>query len=55
MPRQLAEDTGTVEQLAPRVEDLLQKAPEAATVTALPTEVVAAAQTPEPKKQWPKK
>jgi hypothetical protein len=53
--RQLAEDAGTVEQLATRAEDLLQKAPEAATVAAVPTEVVAAAHVLQPKKQWPKK
>jgi len=55
MQRQLAEDAGTVEQLAARAEDLMQKAPEVAAVAAEPTEVVAAAHVPQPKKQWPKK
>jgi len=49
--RQLAEDSGMVEQLAARVEDLLQKAPEVAAVTAVPTEVVATAHALQPKKQ----
>jgi len=55
MQRQLVEDAGTVEQLATRAEDLLQKAPEAAAIAAVPTEVVGAAHVRQPKKQWPKK
>jgi len=53
MQRQLAEDAGTVEQLAARAEDLMQKAPEVAAVAAVPTEVVAAAHVPQPKKLGP--
>jgi hypothetical protein len=49
------EDAGTEEQLAARAKDLLQKAPEAASVATVPKEVVAAAHVPQPKKQWPKK
>ena len=55
MQRQLAEDAGTVEQLAARAEDFHQKAPEAASITAVPKKGVAEAHVPQPKKQWPKK
>ena len=51
---QLAEDGGTVEQLAARVEDLFQKAPQADTIPAAPTEANAAPTAPNPKKQWHK-